>query len=182
MSKREEFEPWKENPDIWETEGKFWAWLRGGLRRGLWEKSPIKLSFKNSEVSPPPEGLKTRAKSGAECALTGEWTGKSKLEVDHQIGHKSLKSVDDILDFVLHLIPSKEDLQLVSKEAHKIKSYAERMDISFEDAVAEKRAINKMKQKVDKQKKELLSLGFTEDEVGNATNRRACYVKYFKEN
>ena len=44
-----------------------------------------------------------------------------------------------------------EDLQLVSKEAHKIKSYAEKQGISFEEAKAEKTAIDLIKKGVDKQ-------------------------------
>ena len=44
-----------------------------------------------------------------------------------------------------------EDLQLVSKEAHKIKPYAEKQGISFEEAKAEKTAIDLIKKGVDKQ-------------------------------
>lgn len=133
--------PWEEYPHIWKTEAAFWSYVRGGLRRGLWEKSPIKLDFKNKACEVPPEGYTGRAKSGAYCALTNEWTGKSKMEVDHKEGHMSLLSWDDILDFVLHVIPPPDSLQLVDKEAHKVKSYAERRGISFEEALIEKKAI-----------------------------------------
>lgn len=77
-------------PHIWPTKASVWSYLRGALRRALWEKYPVKLSFKNKSVSKPPEGYTGRAKSGTECSLTGEWTGKSKLEVDHKLGNKSL--------------------------------------------------------------------------------------------
>lgn len=42
-------------------------------------------------------------------------------------------------------------MQLVGKEAHKIKSYAERKGIAFEDALIEKRVIQIIKDKKDKQ-------------------------------
>lgn len=182
-TKCKEFKPWEEYPEIWKTESRFWTWLRGGLRLGLWNKSPIKLSFKNQNVSPPPDDVETRAKTGTYCALSNEWTGKSKLDVDHKVGNVSLRSVDDILDFIMHLIPPKGELQLVSKEAHKIKSYAEKQGISFEEAVVQKRAIARIKQlSVDKQKEELVSFGYSKEDVRNADSRRQSYVKYFREN
>jgi hypothetical protein len=38
-------------------------------------------------------------------------------------------------------------MQVVSKEAHKVKSYAERMGMSFEEALLEKRVIATLKDK-----------------------------------
>lgn len=141
--------PWLEYPEYWKTEAEFWSYLRGALRRGLWEKSPIKLGFKNKACSPPPEGYTGRAKSGAECALTGEWINKSALEVDHCEGHVSLRCWEDVLDFICHLVPPRDSLQLVGKEAHKIKSYAERMGMTFQDAQIEKIALDLIKKKMD---------------------------------
>lgn len=133
--------PWEEYPHLWKTEAAFWTYVRGALRRGLWEKSPIKLDFKNKACEKPPKDYTGRAKSGTYCALTGEWTGKSKAEVDHKDGHMSLLGWDDVLPFILHLVPPPDSLQLVDKEAHKIKSYAERMGITFEEAVIQKKVI-----------------------------------------
>src|SRR5690554_3110739 len=127
-------EPWELYPHIWKTKSSFFTWLRGCLRRAVWEKYPPKLEFKNEVCTPPPEGIITRAKTGAFCALTGEWEGKSKLEVDHIVGNASLKDWEDVLSFIQHLCAPKENMQLVKKEAHKIKSYAERKGISFEEA------------------------------------------------
>lgn len=146
-----DYKPWELYPEIWKTEASWWSYLRGALRRGLWEKSPIKLSYKNSECLPPPEGYTGRARSGAECSLSGEWTAKSSLEVDHKTGNMPLLSWEDVLPFILHLVPSKGNLQLVSKEAHKVKSYAERMGISYEEAVDTKKAIKLLKDKADKE-------------------------------
>ena len=149
MNKTTYREVWKEYPEFWKTEAEFWSWLRGCLRRGIWEKSPIKLKFKNSQCTKPPSDYAGKAKSGAKCALTGEWIAKSYLEVDHSEGHKPLLSWEDVLPFINHLVPEKGTLQLVSKEAHKIKSYAERMGISFEEALCIKEAIRLCKEKKD---------------------------------
>lgn len=168
------YKPWLEYPELFPTESSWWTYLRGALRRGLWEKSPIKLSFKNQSCSLPPEGYTGRAKSGAYCALTNEWEGKSKLEVDHSEGHMSLLCWEDVLPFILHLVPPKGSLQLVKKDAHKIKSYAERMGISFERACVEKQAIEIIKSKQD--------VSFLKEKgivpASNATKRREQIIQY----
>jgi len=132
---------WELYPDIWPTKSSFFTFLRGSLRRAVWEKYPVKLQFKNEQCDPPPVGYTGRAKSGTNCALTGEWEGKSKLEVDHIKGNVSLQDWEDVLPFVQHLCASKDNLQLVTKAAHKIKSYADRMGITFEEASIVKEAI-----------------------------------------
>ena len=126
--------------DIWPTDAAFFTWLRGAMRKAIWQFHPIKLKYKKSCVQPPPPEYTGRAKGLIQCALTGEWVGQSMAEVDHIEGHSSFKCVDDLLPYMMHLALPKE-LQCVSKEAHKVKSYAERMGISFEDALVEKRAI-----------------------------------------
>ena len=148
MQKYINYKPWEEYPELWKTEAAWWAYLRGSLRRGLWEKSPIKFQYKNNECTKPPEGYTGRGKTGSPCALTGDWVNKSNLEVDHINGNIPLLSWEDVVPFILHLVPPKGTLQLVSKEAHKIKSYAERKGISFEEAKTEKRVIELTKKPV----------------------------------
>jgi hypothetical protein len=146
-----EWKPWEDYPNIWPTKSKFFTWLRGSLRNAVWNKSPIKIIFKNEACSAPPEDYDGRAKSGAYCALSGKWEGKSKLEIDHIEGNVSLNDEGDILDFLKHLIPPPHSLQCVTKEAHKIKSYAEKAGISYEEACIEKQIIQIIKEKKDKQ-------------------------------
>lgn len=145
---------WELYPEIWKTESAFMSWLRGGIRR-IWSKHPVKLEFiKQNRVKIPNPKPNARAKEvwGGKCALTGEYFVLNELECDHKEGNVSLKSVDDIQTFVEGiLIVSLEDLQLVSKEAHKIKSYAEKQGISFEEAKIEKEVIELIKQKKDKE-------------------------------
>lgn len=143
------WEPWNDYPNIWKNKSAFYTWLRGCLRNAVWNKSPIKIIFKNENCSPPPEGYTGKAKSGTCCALSGEWEGKSKLEVDHIEGNVSLLEEQDIIEFIKHLIPPPNSLQLVTKEAHKIKSYAEKQGITYEQATAEKTAISIIKEKRD---------------------------------
>lgn len=138
-------------PDLFPTEASFWAYLRGALRRSLWSKSPMKLRFKQSTASPPPESYTGRGRKGHYCALTGEWVAISRSDVDHLEGGVHLLCEEDIVPFIIHMLAIDEELQVVHKDAHKIKSYAERQGISFEDAMLEKKAIEIIKNKLDHQ-------------------------------
>jgi hypothetical protein len=83
---------------------------------------------------------------------TGKAVKIGDMEVDHKEGNHSLKTLDDLVPFMKGIVMiTLDDLQLVSKEAHKIKSYAEKQGISFEEAKAEKTAIELIKKGVDKQ-------------------------------
>lgn len=166
-------EPWEEAPHIWKTKAAFFNFLRGNLRRAVWEKWPLKFEFKNEICQPPPEGYTGRARSGAICALSGDWVGKSAAEIDHVSGNISLQDWDDVLPFIQHLCCSKDNMQYVSKEAHKIKSYAEKQGITFEEALAIKKAIEICKSKKDKEF--LLERGI--EPASNATKRRAQIEK-----
>lgn len=143
-------EPWEVEGSPWKTKAAFFTWLRGCLRRAVWEKYPLKIQFKNSQCFPPPLDYTGRAKSGNFCALTGEWTPKSYLEVDHIVGNASFRDWPDIQPFVKHLCTTPTNMQLVSQEGHKVKSYADKHNISFEEAYIIKSAIALIKDKKDK--------------------------------
>ena len=151
-------EPWIEFPHVWRTKAAFFSYLRGNLRKAVWNRWVGKTTLKNSVCKPPPPEVETRAKTGAYCILTGEWVGKSKLEVDHIEGGAKLNDWADLGGFVQHLCCPVSSLQVVSKEAHKIKSYAERMGLTFKEAEEAKKLIAfKKLSKLDK----LEELGYT---------------------
>lgn len=174
-------EPWEYYPEVWATKAAFFAWLRGGLRKAIWQFYPPKIIFKKSHLTKPPEGYTGKAKSGAVCALTGVWTGNSKLQVDHIIGEASLRDWSDIESFVRHLCTNDDNMQLVEVEAHKSKSYSERQGISFEDAVFEKKYILPFKKlNAEQQKKQLQSLGI-DSIMPTSAKRVEQYRNYIKE-
>lgn len=151
----EEKKLWEIYPHIWKTESAFMSWIRGGIRRSLWNRHPVKLEFiKQNRIkikNPNPKG-KVAEVWGGVCALTGETHVIANLEVDHQKGNHSLQTLRDTEKFISGIVNiTLEDLQFVSKEAHKIKSYAEKNGVSFEEAKAEKTAIELIKKGVDKQ-------------------------------
>ena len=144
---------WELYPSIWKTESAFMSWIRGGVRRSLWAKHPVKLEFiKQNRIkipNPNPKGKVSQVWGGV-CSLTGETHVIANLEVDHIKGNHSLKVLADIENFIKGIVLiTLDDLQFVSKEAHKIKSYAEKHNISFEEAKAEKEAIALIKDSLD---------------------------------
>lgn len=137
--------PWEAYPHIWKTESAFMSWLRGGIRGGLWNKHPVKLEFiKKHRIqipNPNPKGKKPTV-WGAECALTGNIVPINQVQVDHKVGNHSLQSISDLQSFIEAIVlVNDDDLQLVSKDAHAVKSYSEKMGITFEEAVIEKKVI-----------------------------------------
>jgi len=174
-------EPWEEWPEVWGTKAKFFAWLRGGFRQAIWSKYPGKIIFKNNQCSPPPEGYKGRAKTGTECALTGVWTGKSALEVDHIKGEASLRGWEDVESFVRHLCTSGDNMQLVSKEAHKVKSYCERMGLTFEEGLLEKEVIKFKKLSTKEQQECLTNVCLIDIMLPNAKARAEAFRNYLRE-
>lgn len=144
---------WELYPTVWKTESAFMSWLRGGIRR-MWSKHPVRIEFmKQNRIRIPNPNKNGKAKEiwGGVCALTGEITPQTSLEVDHKKGNHSLRSIDDIQSFIESiLLVTFDDLQLVSKDAHKIKSYAEKHNMTFNEAKVHKEVIEicKDKQKV----------------------------------
>ncbi|QHZ60078.1 hypothetical protein PJKIFABJ_00142 [Pseudomonas phage PE09] len=139
--------PWELYPEIWKTEAMYLSWIRGGIRRYLWSKNPVKLEFvKSARVmiqNPNVKLRKGRPKVwGAVCEICKKEFILKNMEVDHKTGEHSLRKISDIQKFVEGIVfVRKEDLAFLCKPCHKIKTLAERQGMSHEDAAIEKEAI-----------------------------------------
>lgn len=148
---------WEKHPSIWKTQSAYMSWVRGGVRRGLWNKHPLKLEFMKSktimiENTNPRSKARFPEVKGCVCELCLDTFKISECEVDHKTGNHSLKSMDDLRGFIEAMIEiDLNDLQMVCKGCHRIKSYADKYEISFEEAKATKMAIEIVKSKKDKQ-------------------------------
>lgn len=162
-------------PRIWKSRSAVMSWLRGGIRRALWNRCPQKVEFiKKHRIripNPNPRG-KVKEIWGGVCGLTGEVLPLNLIEIDHKSGNNSLTSLDDIQSFIEAIaLATEDDLMMVSKEAHRAKTHAERRGISFEEALAEKEIIAREKDK--SLIPFLLENGYTDSSVGkNAKIRR----------
>jgi len=148
-------EPWLNYPNIWPTKSSFMSFLRGGIRRALWNRSPIKLEFirKNRRKikNPNPKG-KVKEVWGGECALCGLDFPSNQLNVDHKQGHNTLREISDIQVFMESVVLVQEsDLQFACLKCHKIKNLQERTGVDFESARITKEVIAIMSSKLDKE-------------------------------
>ena len=150
--------PWEQWPEIWKTEAAWLSYVRGGVRRGLWNRYGPKLEFLKSRLeyreNPNPRSQKRfpKIKMG-QCEECKGWFSRKDLEVDHIAGHNSLKTPEEIGSFIQALLweCSLEDYSLLCKPCHKNKSYAQAQGISIEEARLVKQVIAMEKDKSLKQ-------------------------------
>ncbi|AGR89015.1 hypothetical protein [Pseudomonas phage PH826] len=140
--------PWEELPEVWKTEASFLSWLRGGIRRAMWMRHPVKLEFiKNNSV----EMVNTNPRSmkrfptvkGAQCSKCGEVKRAADMEVDHRTGEFSLRSIEDLQRFIEGVVlVGMDDLAWLCKPCHEIKTHMERQGFhTWGEAQADKEAI-----------------------------------------
>lgn len=138
---------WELYPQFWKTEAAFLSFIRGGIRRHLWSKNPVKLQFmKESRVQIPNDNPRSMKRfptvSGGCCEMCGGLFKEKDMEVDHRTGEHSMRHVEDIQSFVEGIVfIRKEDLAWLCKACHGIKTYSERYGVSIEEARVEKKVI-----------------------------------------
>lgn len=171
-------QPWEAYPKIWKSKSAFLTYLRGAIRKALWSRYPPKIEWKNSQCTKPPENYIGKAKSGANCHYCNEWFAKSHLEVDHVQQAGGFQDIDGLSQWISKLIDVNNNWVLACKPCHKIKSYAERTDMSMEDARLEKEIIAFKKLPAKEQIRLLTSVLDASIMPTNASQRAEAYKKY----
>lgn len=162
-------EKWDYYTHIWKTEAAYLSWIRGRIR-SIWATSPQRSEFIKSQSLKLPKydekGEPSRYKNGKiksykafrcnECKTIcydcDKISGRKTYAVDHKVGNHSLRTFDQAPVFFDAMLRVKaEDLQILCNECHSIKTYAERYDMSLEDAKIYKIAIKICNQKEDKE-------------------------------
>lgn len=160
-------------PHVWKTKSALLSWIRGGIRRSLWNKSPQKLEFiKKNRIKIPNPNPNGRAKEvfGGVCYITGEALPLDKLQIDHKIGNHSLMSLDDLQAFIEGIaLVTEQDLAFISLEAHANKTYAEKHGISYEEAKATREAIAICRNKQDTKWLEEKGISPAKNQAGRRT-------------
>lgn len=154
------------------------AMLRSAVRQ-TWMRAPNKLAALLLAMEPDLDP-NTRTKWLYKCAICGERFKQADVEVDHVVGEHTFTRVEDFQNYwdkMLNVPVS--GLQVLCVEDHSTKTYMERHAITWEEAVARKKIIAKLKQSTCDQKKELLKYGYKASEVSNAEKREACYIELF---
>lgn len=179
------YQPWVEYPHIWKTESAYLSFVRGGIRRYLWSKNPVKLEFeKESTVQIPNDNPRSMKRfptvAGGRCTICNGLFKRTEMECDHLTGEHSLRSLNDVQSFIEGIVfIRKEDLAMVCKPCHAIKTYAERYSLSLEDAKATKQAIEFEKKGVKKVVDMLTKAGY--NVPSSKDKRRQMLVEHFKQ-
>ena len=148
--------------------------LRSAIRKE-WMKNPVKLAVLY-EAMVPDMNPDTRTKWLYKCAICGGMFKASEVEVDHCIGEHSFTSIDDFKNYWDNiLMVPKSGLQVLCIEDHETKTYSERYNVPWDEAILKKTIIKKMNQPAKKQIEELLSYGYTKKDLTNSDKREIIY-------
>ena len=141
MYEEQTLKPWECDGSPWKTEASYYAWLRGQLRR-IWSNYPIRNEFKKKAgrlVTQAERNIKLFHPSTKRvflCPCCDRVLPVSKAQVDHIVGGISLKTEDDILNFVKHVaMLSPDHMQLLCITCNKIKGVGEGQGWTFERAL-----------------------------------------------
>lgn len=173
--------PWEQKGSPWKNKSQFLNYLRGGIRRGLWEKYPIKLQYikdNRKRIKNPRTCARCKPTIwGGECEICNKTFPQSKLQVDHvRDDFNKMEDFYDVLKFIVGLLfVGQANLKLVCKPCHNIVSLSQRRGISFEEAVVEKKVIEFGKLSAIKQKSYFSNLGYSVEDISNADKRLTLY-------
>ena len=190
-------EPWQVKGVSFNTESKFWSFVRSGLRK-VWSRHQVKLkfidTFRIKVINPNPDGRVEKV-WGMTCVKCKQdfpmpvdkklkkkieaHTGKpfNYIEINHKTEAGTLRSKEDIGRFAANLLyVTFDDLEPMCKECHAVLTYMQKEGVDEKTAIAEKAAIAICKAKVD--------IEWLEDKgivpASNAAKRRIQIVQELK--
>lgn len=180
--------PWEtqEGRKIWKSEAKYWDWVRGSLRK-LWSDYPVRKEWKATQmrpVTPEERAIKKfhpSTKNVGVCHYCNESFPASRLEVDHVVSSGGCKNKEEAEEFLWYCGGGTgDDWVLACKPCHKVKTYADRMQIDFGEATAIKKAIEVCDNPANYQNDWLSARGIVP--AKNGKGRRTQIEDYFKQN
>lgn len=137
------------------TEKEFMSDWRLGVR-SLWDKSPIKRGLHNKtfvlvDNTNPRSSKRFPKVKRWECEICHGIFEKGQTEIDHKLGENPCTKFEHAADFInsIALPRSRDDLQVLCKECHAVKTYAERYKVSLEEARVKKQFITLKKSEKD---------------------------------
>jgi hypothetical protein len=171
--------PWELEDSIWKSKANFMTWMRGGLRRSLWNRHPEKIAKIKEErfkiPNPNPRGRKQEVWA-CKCSVCRNTFVQKDCEVDHLLPAGALNEVRDIQHFVERLaLVTRKDMRIVCKACHKLISLAERRGISIAEARVAKKLIEFKKLRKDAKQAILIDKGLPTDGTVNDLDTRYEY-------
>lgn len=160
MIKMSDNKPWLVPRVPWKTQATFESWVRGQIRRG-WARHPVKNLYIQNHRFKKDNG-KGRLTWHVECEQCNQDFPQGKTQVDHLLastigGVKDAEGWGRLVTRMYYV--TFDDIQILCKPCHDVKTYSERKGLSFEDAKLEKQVVEVMKKSTPQLKKWLLSKG-----------------------
>jgi hypothetical protein len=106
------------------TESRYWTFIRSALRQA-WSKYPVRYQVLN-DARRPFSGNDKRTKWEYQCNECKEWHKAKDVQVDHIESAGSLKCYEDLPAFVQRLFCEADNLQVMCKPCHHVKTQEER--------------------------------------------------------
>lgn len=106
------------------TESRYWTFIRSALRQA-WSKYPVRYQVLN-DARRPYKGSDKRTKWEYKCKECKKHFKSKDVQVDHIESAGSLKCYEDLPDFVRRLFCEADNLQVLCKPCHHIKTQEER--------------------------------------------------------
>lgn len=107
--------------------------IRGAIRRS-WMRFPTKLALLEMNCIPDMRE-ETKTKWLYRCAHCDGLFKAADIEVDHKMGENPCNTLEDVAQYARSLLGvSWDDLQILCKPCHLVKTYQERYAVSEEDA------------------------------------------------
>jgi 5-methylcytosine-specific restriction endonuclease McrA len=109
------------------TESAFWSFIRSALRqKSRWWK-PISIAKQKAKRAY--KGKNKRQKFEYKCAGCGNYFPDKEVNVDHIIPAGKLNSYGDLPEFVRKLFCEEDNLQVLCKKCHDIKTKQDKLNI-----------------------------------------------------
>lgn len=151
--------------------------VRGAIRR-VWMKWPAKLHYLLSRQIPDDDPA-TRTKWLYRCEKCEGLFKAADVEIDHKKGENPCTTLEEIADYAVALLGvGAEDIQLLCKSCHLIKTYQERFGVSEFDAKVMIAAAPVLKKKANDVKAWLAEQGV--EPASNAEKRKQQVLEYFR--
>lgn len=105
------------------TVSRYFSFIRSALRQAFNKYPPKYEALRRARRKVEGKG---RQKWEYQCAMCGEWFQQKEVQVDHIVAAGSLTSYKDLPGFVERMFCSVDELQVLDKECHKLKTAEER--------------------------------------------------------
>lgn len=109
---------------LW-TEARYFSFIRGALRKAA-TRYPVKFAVKEAARRAKPKSKAGRHRFEYRCVGCKKWFPDKEVQVDHIVPAGSLKTYDDLPSFVERLFCEADNLQVMCKPCHQLKTNEER--------------------------------------------------------